>query len=55
MRAFDYEQDPPSERIDRVLQPQNLMMESATGRGQLGDEDQYASIRKAVMQEADTK
>ena len=55
MRAFDYEQDLPSERIDSVLQLQNLMMASATGRGQLGDEDKYASFRKAVMQDADTK
>ena len=55
MRALDYEQDIPSESIDRVLQLQNIMMAFATGRGQLGDEDQYASIRKALMQGVDTK
>ena len=55
MRAFDDEQNIPSERIDRVLQLQNIMMAFATGKGQLGDEDQYASIRKALMQDADTK
>ena len=55
MRAFDHEQDIPSERIDRVLQLQNIMMAFATGRRQLGDEDQYVSIRKALMQDADTK
>ena len=32
MRAFDDEQDMPSERIDRVLQLQNIMRARATDR-----------------------
>ena len=48
MRAFDDEQDMPSERIDRVLQLQNIMRARATHGYQPGDENDYASIRKAL-------
>ena len=55
MRAFDDEQDMPSERIDRVLQLQNIMRARATHGYQPGDENDYASIRKALTQDPDTK
>ena len=55
MRAFDNEQEIPSERIESALQLQNIMRACATHRNEPGDENHYASIRKALMQDADTK
>ena len=55
MRVFDSESAMPSERIESVLQLQNIMRARATHRDQPEDEGHYASIRKALMQDTDTK
>ena len=55
MRVIDNESEILSERIDSVLQLQNIMRARATHRHEPGDENHYASIREALMQDADTK
>ena len=55
MRAFDDEQGMRSERIDRVLQLQNIMRARATHKHQPGEEDDYVFIRESIMQDPDVK
>ena len=54
MRAFDGEQELPSDRSERVLQLQGIMRARATHKNEPGDEELYISIRKALMQDSDT-